>query len=99
MDEPRASPEYPDQLQPARWFCLECVCQTVTEAEMKSHVRAHHDNDSPLNQIDYVKTEYLIYMRALRRKWIEQAAEKFAREMHPEFGAEDFVAEAEIRSA
>lgn len=99
MIEPPLIPGYEGELRPDRYYCLDCVFQSLTEHEMRQHHKVGHENDAPLARIDYALGERLMFMRRVREKWIAEQAELFAQEMHEGFTPEDFVAEAEIRSA
>ena len=98
MNEPRALPDYPETSD-TRYYCFECVFQSVTEQEMKNHHNLQHDDKVPVRDFAYGMGDRYQLMRRFREKWIDGLAAEFGAEMHEGFGAEDFLAEAEIRSA
>lgn len=100
MNEPPSLPDYPvDGIIPARYYCFDCVHQTVSDQEMKNHHKQAHGTDAPLKDLDFGLGDRIAWMRKARLEWIELQSLSFGLEMHEGFGAEDFLAEAEIRSA
>jgi len=87
----------------AWWYCLDCGEKNPMEVHIRSHwTSAHREADStelPTNGLDYALGGQLLLLQKRRAAWIDERAEMFSNEMHERFGAEDFVAEAEIRDA
>jgi len=93
-------PNYPPEaIVKSRLYCFSCVCQVLWKSEIESHCTAEHGIENPMVGLDYGDTNQITWMLRVRDEWIELQALSFGLEMHEQFGADDFVAEAEIRSA
>ena len=100
MGESRYVPPVPPQVHQVWWYCLECGTGRATEPEIRAHWKAHHEEGwerDGENGVDYCRGSQFILMRFRYEQWIAEQAAYFVAEMHPGFGPEDFVAEAEIR--
>lgn len=98
--EPPAVPFYPDVVSD-HWYCLECSSKSAGRLATANHwIVAHGTPESkPTDGVDITIGSHLLLMRARRFSWVEDQVEGFAGEMHEGFGADDFLAEAEIRDA
>lgn len=81
------------------WYCLVCGHSNHARSSAEYHWKAEHggQGEDCANGVDIALGAQLLLMQIRRREWIEREAKKFLEEMHAEFGADDFVAEAEIR--
>lgn len=96
---PRAVPPHDDVSQ-INWYCLDCLEYRASEASIRTHWTSCHgeQGEDAANGVDYAVGSQLLLLRIRRDQWIAEQADAFFAEMHEGFGADDFVAEAEIRS-
>lgn len=101
-ESPRYVPPLPASLSQSWWYCLECGTGRSAQSEITVHWKATHEGgwerDAELG-VDYTRGSDFMLKRGRYEEWIENQACHFCDEMHPGFGPEDFVAEAEIREA
>jgi hypothetical protein len=99
--EPRAVARPPGVSQTS-WYCLDCGEVQISEHLIQRHWIAQHGLLSEiepvaLNGINYAIGSQLLLMQHRRDRWIEERAAEFASQLHDGFGADDLIAEAEIR--
>jgi hypothetical protein len=101
--EPRFVPPLPtpyEEIIADKFYCLECGNSFTTEYAAATHWKSLHAPESEaIPGHDFVRGTQYRLMRDRRIDWIERSAARFVKDLHPGFGAEDFVAEAEIREA
>jgi hypothetical protein len=103
LEEPHALPSALDldAIGQLLFYCLVCGQARQSEADIRIHWRAGHmthgEDANPENGIDYARGTQVLLMALRRREWVRSQTETFAALMHPGFGPEDFLAEAEIR--
>lgn len=100
MDEVRYVPPVPAAVTQSWFYCLECGAGRPTINEIKAHWKASHEQGWEREAeagLDYTNGGHFMVMRFRYEQWVACQAAIFSAEMHPGFGPEDFVAEAEIR--
>ena len=99
MSEPQHTPEL-GGIHNNWWYCV--VCGFATDDSVKTGVHwksSHGEGTEATIGFDVIRGQVWLTLSYERQKWIDAQVEALHAAMHEGFGADDFVAEAEIADA
>jgi len=87
--EPRKTPQYKEEVQQRRWYCLHCPDWRLDENSIVTHVRVNHEAE-PIAGEDFAMGSQILLLQIRRGQWEREERERFAQRLESLRGADDF---------